>query len=40
LIRPDEELADLIAIFHPERLPNRRFAFWKRLDLRDEQRTE
>jgi iron complex transport system substrate-binding protein len=40
LIQPDEDLADLIAIFHPERLPDRRLVFWKRLDLRDEQDTE
>jgi iron complex transport system substrate-binding protein len=31
LIRPDEELSDLIAIFHPQLLPNHRSTFWRPL---------
>jgi iron complex transport system substrate-binding protein len=31
LIRPDAELADLIAIFHPALLPNHESTFWRRL---------
>jgi iron complex transport system substrate-binding protein len=32
LIQPDRELADLIAILHPQLLPNHRFTFWRPLD--------
>jgi iron complex transport system substrate-binding protein len=32
LIKPHEELADLIAIIHPERLPNRELVFYRRLE--------
>lgn len=38
LIKPDEELRDLVKIFHPEQLPEHEFVFWKRLDLALEQR--
>jgi iron complex transport system substrate-binding protein len=33
LIRPDAELADLIAIFYPDLMPDHQFTFWRRLDL-------
>jgi len=33
LIKPDEELADLIAIFHPERLSSHQSTFWRPLEL-------
>lgn len=39
LIQPDRELADLIAILHPERLPKHRFTFWRRLDTAIDART-
>lgn len=32
MIKPDEELADLIEIFHPGLLPPRESTFWRRLD--------
>jgi iron complex transport system substrate-binding protein len=34
LIKPDEELADLIAILHPEILAHHEFTFWRRLETR------
>jgi iron complex transport system substrate-binding protein len=33
LIRPDAELADLIAIFHPDLMPGHHSTFWRKLDL-------
>ena len=32
LISPDELLADLISIFHPELLPNRQFRYYRKLN--------
>jgi iron complex transport system substrate-binding protein len=33
LVRPDAELADYLAILHPEILPNHEFVFYRRLDV-------
>jgi iron complex transport system substrate-binding protein len=38
LIKPDEELSDLIAIFHPHLRPGHAFTFWRQLDLASDDR--